>query len=238
VRGGSAQRASVSHERRQAARCGRRQVVRRRAIGSRSCIHRKQQSRRRYRLPCKPAACSSVLLRHRLLPESEHCGGVGAPGWRTRVPRARPLRPHLRHGGLPRRPAAADPAAGGARPADRARHGRQAPATDRSREDSRRRPAQEFGGRVVRVVAGKVRGSQAIRTIELGASPPQPKRTPPDLARKPYRFTEATGWRPRQPAIVIRPSPKDGRPISRRRARFVAELERPSTSSSPSARRE
>jgi protein-L-isoaspartate(D-aspartate) O-methyltransferase len=86
-------------------------------------------------------------------------GGLGYP--------ARALRSDLRHGGLPRCPAAADRAARGGRPADRARHGRHAPATDPSREGRRRRPAQEPRGRVVRGAAGTVRRSQ--RSAQLSS---------------------------------------------------------------------
>jgi hypothetical protein len=75
----------------------------------------------------------------------------------TRVPRARPVRPDLRHGGLSRCPTATDRAARGTRPADRARHGGHPPASDRSQEDSQRRPAQETRALVVRVAAGTVR---------------------------------------------------------------------------------
>jgi SAM-dependent methyltransferase len=65
--------------------------------------------------------------------------GAGGPhrprprSWRrgTGVPCARPLRRDLHRGGLPRRHAAVDRAARGARAADRARPGRHAPATHR-----------------------------------------------------------------------------------------------------------
>jgi hypothetical protein len=78
----------------------------------------------------------------------------------SRGTRARPLRPDLRHGGLPRHPAAAARAAHAAGPADRTDHGRHAPATHPPGEDSGRRPAQGSRGRVVRVPGGTVRRAQ------------------------------------------------------------------------------
>jgi hypothetical protein len=58
-------------------------------------------------------------------------------------------------GGLPRRPAAADRTARGARAADRVVPRRHAPATHPSREVGRRRPARDPQRRVVHVAAGR-----------------------------------------------------------------------------------
>jgi hypothetical protein len=91
---------------------------------------------------------------------------------RPRGPRARLLRPDLRHGGLPRCPAATDRAARRARPADRARHRRCAPTTDPSREDRGWRPAQEPRGRAVRLAAGTVQRRQ--RSAQLSRDNKQP----------------------------------------------------------------
>ena len=88
---------------------------------------------------------------------------------RTRVRRARPLRPDLRHGGLPRRPAAADRAARRTGPADR-------PSSRKARaSDSRcsRKPCTASGPRSSRTSRTSPSGDNtavaAVRSTELGA---------------------------------------------------------------------
>jgi hypothetical protein len=103
-------------------------------------------------------------------------GGLG-------YPRPRPLRPDLRHGGLPRCTAATDRAARRTRPADRARHRRYAPATDPSREDRGWRPAQEPRGRVVRLAAGTVRRRQRSARLSWDNKQPSAETTASKLER-------------------------------------------------------
>jgi protein-L-isoaspartate(D-aspartate) O-methyltransferase len=77
-------------------------------------------------------------------------GGLGYPAHA-------PLRRDLHHRGVPRRSAAVDRAAHGARAADRARPRRHAPAPHPPGEDDRRHPAHDPHRRVVRSAAGPVR---------------------------------------------------------------------------------
>jgi hypothetical protein len=120
---------------------------------------------------------------------------------RSRGPRARPLRPDLRHGGLPRCPAATDRAARRARPADRAHHRRYAPTTDPPREDRGRPLAQEPRGRVVRLAAGTVRRRQRSAQLSRDNKQPPAETTASKRERSPSGSTSSgwPGWSRRSP---------------------------------------